>query len=175
MRPRKAPKPVTAERLEKAALAYLERFATSRDNLRRVLQRKIARARDTPEEAVPKLKAHIEALLDRFESSGLLNDAVYTEGRIAALRRRGTSARGINLKLRAKGVGKELLEEKLVDADGDDEAAAWALARRRRLGPYRSADKRADFRKKDLATFGRAGFSYDVAKRVVDGEEEPTS
>jgi regulatory protein len=175
MKPRRVPKPVTAERLEKSALAYLERFATSRDNLKRVLTRKLARARDMPEEALPKLKAHIEALLDRFEASGLLNDAVYTEGRIAALRRRGTSTRGINLKLRAKGVGKEVLEEKLAGADGDDEAAAWALARRRRLGPYRAAEKRAEFRKKDLATFGRAGFSYDVAKRVVDGEEEPLS
>ena len=173
MKFKKPPKPVTVQRLENSALFYLQRFATSRANLKRVLLRKLSRAEEMPPETATKLKAHIEIMLDRFEASGLLNDRVYAEGRITALRRRGASTRGIGLKLSAKGVAKDVLQEKLPrseETDSDNEAAAWVLARRRRLGPYRDAEARADHRQKDLAIFGRAGFSYDVAKRVVDGE-----
>jgi regulatory protein len=43
-----------------------------------------------------------------------------------------------------------------------------ALARRRRLGPYRLTEARKDHRLRDLATMARAGFAYDVARKVVD-------
>jgi regulatory protein len=46
-------------------------------------------------------------------------------------------------------------------------AAAHALARRKRLGPYRTGD-RAAFREKDLAAFARAGFGFAIARRIVD-------
>ena len=42
------------------------------------------------------------------------------------------------------------------------------MARRRRLGPYRPAEARKDQRLRDLATMARAGFAYDVARKVVD-------
>ena len=45
-----------------------------------------------------------------------------------------------------------------------------AFARRRRLGPFRTAG-RAEHRDKDLAALGRVGFSYQMAKRVVDAED----
>jgi regulatory protein len=54
------------------------------------------------------------------------------------------------------------------EVEGDmDLAAAKALARRRRLGPWR-ATGRAEHRDRDLAVLGRAGFPYAIARRVVD-------
>ena len=49
-------------------------------------------------------------------------------------------------------------------------AAAFKLARKRRLGPFREpdSDARAERREKDLATLARAGFSFDVAQQVID-------
>ena len=44
MKPRQPPKPPTQERLEKAALHYLERYAASSEGVRRVLMRKVERA-----------------------------------------------------------------------------------------------------------------------------------
>ena len=41
---RRVPRPATPERLEKAALAYLERFAASSESLRRVLRRRVRRS-----------------------------------------------------------------------------------------------------------------------------------
>ena len=67
------------------------------------------------------------------------------------------------------GALAELVEE----VDGDtDIAAARAYARRRRLGPWRLSEVRAEHRDKDLAALGRAGFAWEVARAVVDGEEE---
>jgi regulatory protein len=160
-------KPLTAERLEKSALAYLERFATSRENLRRVLRRKLVRAAEEDRAA---LSQRIDDLIEQFTAAGYLNDDAYAEGRVAALRRQGVSGRGIALKLRAKGVSRESIDEKLATEDGDDLSAAWAYARRRRLGPYRPETTRRDFRQKDMAAMGRAGFDYATARAVIDGE-----
>jgi len=43
-------------------------------------------------------------------------------------------------------------------------------ARRRRLGPYRMPEVRAERRDKDLAALARAGFDYDTARRVIEAE-----
>ncbi len=51
-----------------------------------------------------------------------------------------------------------------------DPAAALACARRRRLGPYRPPTERKPKREKDLASLARAGFAYDIARRVVEAE-----
>src|SRR5258707_11653043 len=48
--------------------------------------------------------------------------------------------------------------------------AATALARRRRLGPYRAKDRK-DHRTRDLATMARAGFDYDLAKKIIDAAD----
>ena len=53
------------------------------------------------------------------------------------------------------------------DVNPELEAAA-ALARRRRLGPYASEEKRRDARQKHLASLARNGFSFDIARRVID-------
>jgi regulatory protein len=46
-----------------------------------------------------------------------------------------------------------------------------ALARRRRLGPFRKAEARAEHRLRDLAAMARAGFAYALAEKVIDAEE----
>jgi regulatory protein len=173
--PRSGPKPATPERLAKAALAYLERYATSAENLRRVLMRRVdrsARAHGTDRAAGI---AEIEALVQRYRGAGLLDDARFAEGRVASLRRQGGSARKIRAALAAKGVAGAIVDRALAGhaeeagraGAADDLAAALAFARRRRLGPYRPPGARAALRERDLAALGRAGFGYEVARRVV--------
>jgi regulatory protein len=174
MAERKPPKPVSAQSLEAAALFYLERFATSSGNLRRVLLRRVRRSAEqhgTDAEAGTEL---VDALIRRFLSAGLLDDRAYAEAKSASLHRRGASARGIAAKLAAKGLERDLIGTVLDEADdgvaprpGGDLAAAAALARRRRLGPYRPAEAREANRLKDLGTFARAGFARSVAERVL--------
>ncbi len=177
-----SPPPITAERLEKAALGYLERFSATAASLRRVLTRRVDRsARDHGTDPVEGM-AWIEALLQRHLRSGLLDDTVYAEAKTSSLRRRGASARAIRDKLASKGVDQQTAAAALSRTDQDaghcddagsaDESAARALARRRRLGPFRPQATRTEQRNRDLATLGRAGFSYETARRVIDGDAE---
>ncbi len=173
-RRRRGPRKATPAYLRNAALHYLGRFASSSANLRRVLMGKVERSArfhgTDPEEGA----GAIDALIVRFEASGLLDDMTYATAQVAARRRRGDSGHAIRARLRAKGVAPETVEAALAAGDGErrgpELVAALALARRRRLGPYREPARRAERRERDLAALARAGFAYDVARRVVDAE-----
>src|SRR5437870_7376783 len=92
---------IGTELLEGWALGYLGRYASSAENLRRVLMRRVRRA--SPE-AVSQAKMLIEALVVRYRESGLLDDAAYAASRTESLHRRGDSMRSIRARLMAKGV-----------------------------------------------------------------------
>ncbi|MCC6471345.1 MAG: RecX family transcriptional regulator [Alphaproteobacteria bacterium] len=175
-RQRKVPKPATQERLERAALAYLERFASSAENLRRVLMRRVDRSARLHGTDRGEGAGWVDALVERYRRSGLLDDRVYAEAATRSLRRRGGSARMVKMKLKAKGVDADTVDaalEAASEGDADSELkAAQAYARRRRLGPHAPPATRKERRMRDLAALARAGFSYDTARRVVDGEEE---
>ncbi len=173
---RKVPRRLTRERLDKAALHYLERFASSEANLRRVLLRKVERAaRAHPDTDRAEAERWIADLVSRFLAAGLLDDRRYAEMRAETLHRRGDSPRRIRAKLAQKGVASAAVDaalDALQEEVGDVPlTAAIALARRRRLGPFRAAEDRAARREKDLAALARAGFDYDTARRVIEAED----
>lgn len=173
----RAPRKITAQSLDNAALHYLERFASSSGNLRRVLRRKVARAAAVHETDPAEGHALIETLIARYLAAGLLDDRAYAAQKAASLRRRGSSRRGIAARLAEKAVERTLIEE-VLDPEGaaetGDLAAACTLVRRRRLGPYRRATQRDAMRQRDLATLGRAGFSFEVARRVLSAPDPET-
>jgi regulatory protein len=179
-RPERRPPAIDESALERSALSYLERFAASSGQLRRVLLRRIKRAEmlgiDRAE--ADAARPHIETLIARLLASGILDDRRFAEAQAQSLRRRGNSGRGIRQRLAAKGLERGFVEEALgaIDTDGDTSelAAACVLARRRRLGPYRAAGTRRDFRQKDFAALARAGFSLDVARRVLAARDPET-
>ena len=168
---RPMPRAVTPAYLDRAALAYLARFASSAENLRRVLRRKLERrCRMRAEDPGPFL-ALVDEVVARAIRGGLVDDQRFAEGRVATLRRRGASARAIGAKLALKGVARETVAAALEGGEDDEIAAAHAFARRRRLGPYRTGDRTAS-REKDLAALARAGFGFAIARRVVDGDTD---
>ena len=173
----KPPRRISASYLENAALHYLERFATSAENLRRVLLRKVQRAApfhgDDPEVGA----ALVEELLVRYRQSGLLDDAVYAGAKSRSLHRRGTSSRAIRQTLSAKGIEAEVIETVVADLAeevGDDAelAAARNYVRRRRLGHWRQQEVQESFREKDMASLGRAGFSWAIARKALEEASE---
>jgi regulatory protein len=170
---RKPPRAITADYLDKAALFYLERYASSAENLARVLMRRVEKAARAGISDREEGRALVAALVERCRASGLLDDRTYAEGRAKTLLRQGRPRAAIRRRLAAKGVGADAIDAaigSLVEESVDpDLSAAIAFARRRRVGPYRLKD-RANFRDRDLAALGRAGFSYDLARKVVAAE-----
>jgi regulatory protein len=166
---RRPPRKVSSAYLERAAMSYLERYASSSENLRRVLRRKVEKRCRLRGEDAAEFHSLIDEVVAKSLRVGLVDDTRYAEARVATLRRRGGSSRAIERKLSAKGVDRTTIAVALQGEDGDETAAAFALARRRKLGPYR-AGERAPYREKDLAAMVRAGFSFGVARAVIDGE-----
>ena len=153
------------ELLERWALNYLGRYASSAENLRRVLTRRVRRR--SPDSA-PQASAQIDALVLRYRESGLLDDAAYAAGRVQSLQRRGQSVSAMRARLAAKGVAASDMADALSalrSAEVDpDLSAACVFARRRRLGPYRRA---AADHARELGAFARAGFNRRVAEAVL--------
>jgi regulatory protein len=174
---KKIPRPISQQSLRIAALRYIDRFATSRENLRAVLMRRVQKAayyHDTP--TIEDAKSWIDALLNKLEEASFINDARYAEGRAGALHRKGTSMRVIRMKLKEKGLSDQDIEQALVTLEEEsnspnlERSAAIALAKRRRLGPFRSPEKREAFKDKDMGALARAGFSYDLASAIISAE-----
>ena len=186
-KPPKPPKPITEDGLRRAALHYLERYASSAENLRRVLRRKVRRSclhHGTPPEAH---EPDIEAVVAACLRVGHVEDMRYAEMKAETLRRRGLSRRMILAKLAEKGVASETAlaaldgvdaeasaraEEDGVTLDDADEAAARAFARRRRLGPYRRGERDETRRDRDMAALARGGFSFEIARAIIDSPPE---
>lgn len=177
-RKRRPTPPLTVNWLCAEAVSYLQRWTASEARVERVLWRRIKRAQSfhggTPEEAKPL----IGEVMARLRQMGMVDDDRFARLWVDSLRRRGTSKRMIYHKLREKGVSAErvtcALEAYESDEEGDPERlSATAYAKRRRLGPFRQPfdDCRERWRK-DLASMARAGFSYDVARSVLEAEEK---
>lgn len=174
MKRRRPPKPVSEESLHKSALHYLERYASSAENLRRVLMRRVERAVRAGLGERADGAALVAKAVERCRRSGLINDGVYAEGRAQSLHRQGKALGVIKRSLAVKGVGADAIEGAIASVTRDepeaDLVAALALARRRRLGPFRAA-ARPENRQRDMATLGRAGFSYEIARKIVDAAD----
>jgi len=181
----------TVRSLENIALFYLSRYAASEASLRRVLENRIRRAAyRNPEFAgdeakQDQLRSAIKAIIERHTKTGILNDVAYAEMKTNSLRRAGRSARAIKQRLGRSGIASRIVDDTLTHArdneSGDDAEikAALILARRRKLGPYRTGDADRERKQKELATLARAGFSIDVARKVLnlsidDLEGDPT-
>ena len=154
--------------LERWALAYLSRYASTAENLRRVLQRRVHRRFGEDAEAMRLAAPLINKIIERYCHSGLIDDTAYAVRRAEALHHRGESLAKIRAQLVAKGVTGAIATDALAalrEAAADpDLVAACAFARRRRLGPYRSGNIAPE---RELAAFARAGFSRRIAEIVL--------
>ena len=172
---KKPPKKITKTYLHNSGLYYLERFAARKNHFRTVMGRKVRRScnyhKDQDYEECLKL---VDELADQFESSGLLDDTAYLRGMITSLRRRGLSRKAIIAKLLAKGLSSGQITAALQTHDEEEYPggmnvellAAIKQARKKRLGPFDILQKHEH--EKSLATMARAGFSYDIASKVLE-------
>ena len=167
-RPARAPRRITPDYLQRAAMHYLERYSAPAAQLRRVLARKIALSCRHHGEDPATHAAALDDVVSRCIGSGLVDDQRFAEARAATLRRRGRSARAVAATLTVKGVGRELAARASSVGDEEELTAARKAARRKRLGPWSRGDRAAS-RQKDLAAMARAGFSITIARAVIDG------
>ena len=168
------PKKLSEKNLKTIALGYLERYSVSTGSLRNFLIRRVKTSGKICGTSLEKEKGWIEALIVEFEKLGYLNDHRYAENRARSLLSKGKSIREVTIWLRGKNVSRndidaalEIVKEEICDLEL---YAGLELARRRKIGPYNSRNVEKKQRDKALAIFARAGFSYAVARRIVDSK-----
>jgi regulatory protein len=159
--------PLDRAGLERLALHYLGRYATTRARLATYLNRKLDE-RGWGEDG-PRPVAEIVA---RMTALSYVDDRAFADMRSASLARRGYGQRRQADALRAAGVDeadRTAVFDARMETDGDGaHAAALAFARRRRIGPFAATPGDPDTRRKALAAMMRAGHGYDIARRFVD-------
>ncbi|MEX1147861.1 MAG: RecX family transcriptional regulator [Sphingomonadales bacterium] len=183
-RPQKRRRRITSARLRNWALGYLGRFAATEAHLVVVLDRKIKRYLDETADATEQERWRTEARAVACDMvrMGVVDDRLYAEGRARSLHRRGRSGALIVRELTARGVAQDLAGQVVADLAADeggnrtalDLKAAAALARRRRIGPYRSAEAVPDdrVRRRELGILARAGFGFVLARTVIEAVDE---
>jgi regulatory protein len=169
--------PPDAAALQDAALAYLARYAATEAGLRRVLERRVdrwARAaavvadRETLAAQVEQAKRVARDVAARLAAAGAVNDAMFAETRARSLARSGRSRQAVTAHLIAKGVDAAAARAASPTDEDNELAAALVLARRKRIGPFRSGgspDQAA--RRRELAILARAGFPQPLARKAL--------
>ncbi|MGK6355924.1 regulatory protein RecX [Sphingomonas sp. DT-207] len=154
--------PLEAADLERLALRYVERYATTRGRLATYLASKI-RERGWSGESAPDLTA----LAERMAELGYVDDRGFADAKANAMARRGLGARRVAEALRHAGVESADAAALAPDIEARAATSALAFARRKRIGPFGAEVPDKAQREKQLAAMLRAGHSFDLARRIV--------
>ena len=98
--------PVDRAWLERVARDYLERYATTEANLRRVLRRRIRKEGGD----IAALDAIADDVVARLVAIGAVDDGAFVAARVRTLLRRGKAPPAIRQALLAKGARREQID-----------------------------------------------------------------
>ena len=152
------------KKLLKYAIDYLSKYDSSKNNLENVLKRKILRLNIKNYEK-GKLINKIESIIIKLEKNKFIDDDRYSSTKILSLSNSGRSKNFIFNYLIKKGVNKTQIQNNLNLMQQDNEdwefASAKIFVKKKKL-----LEKNESYEKK-LAKMARAGFSYDICKKVL--------
>ena len=160
--------------LKDMAYSYIEKYSPSKQQLKVYLMKKVLIKFKTT-----KSKKEISELIDNvlvsLEQNKFLNDELYSDSKARMFLRRGYSLNKINKSLRSKGIEEKYVRQSIEKIKEDeiepDFVSALKLCKRRKIGPLRPNNNRELFYKKDMGILARAGFSYDMSKRILELEQ----
>jgi regulatory protein len=148
--------------LERLALRYAGRYATSRARLRDYLRRKIFERGWAGEDDPP-----IDATVSRFADLGYVDDRALAESRGRALAARGYGARRLGQALGALGIAEEDAEGARLQARESAWQIALRFAERRRLGPFASRQADESVRRRAFGAMIRAGHAPNHIRKIL--------
>lgn len=157
----RAAPPLDAAGLERLALRYVERFATTRGRLTAYLTRKIRERGWSGAEADP------TALAEKLADLGYIDDRAFGEARAAAMGRRGLGKRRVSGALHQAGIQEDDHAAILPAVEDRALETALAFARRRRIGPYAAVRAGRPEREKHIAAMIRGGHDFTLARRIA--------
>ena len=174
IRNKKKPLKVTVEEMRNFSLAYVEKYAPSKQQLRTYLLKKYLKT------TIPNVKKRditdlIDIILSDLEKNKFINDKFYSDSKAKSMIQRGSSINKIRTYLIGKGINNEFIKDtvnKIQDENSDqDFFSAIKICKKKRIGPARTEDNRPLFYKKDISLLARNGFDFETSKKVMDIEK----
>ena len=171
IRNRKKTLQLTVEEMRNFALAYAEKYAPSKQQLKTYLLKKYLKV------SVPNIKKQdvtnlIDIVLSDLEKNKFINDQFYSDNKAKSMIQRGSSINKIRNYLIGKGINNEFIKDtvnKIQDENSDqDFFSAIKICKKKRIGPARIEDNRTLFYKKDISLLARNGFDFETSKKVMN-------
>ncbi len=152
------------KKLLKYAVDYLSKYDSSKKNLTYVLKKKILRLQITNLEKA-KLIDTIDNIIFKLEKNNFIDDNKFSMSKIISLSKTGKSEIYIKNYLIKKGINKFDIQNNLKIFQGNNNNwelnSAKLFAKKKRL-----LESNENYEKK-LAKMARAGFSYEVCKKIL--------
>ena len=165
----------TIDEIRNYAYSYLEKYSSSKQQLRTYLFKKLIKASQkisSKKEVFNLIDTVISSLIDQK----LLSDKYYADVKSKAFLRKGYSLNKIRYNLIKKGIDQKYIKasiSKIKENESDpDFFSAIKLCKRRRIGPSREEDNRSLFYKKDISILARSGFDYELSKKILEIPKE---
>ena len=173
---KKIPKKITLDTLEKSAIKYLEKYSVSEYQLIKVLRRKIIKT-----SFVYKIKPEkdfnlIKLVIKKFKEIGLIDDKVFSENKVLTYINKGYSKKKIIFNLKSKGVSDENIRKGIDNLEKSfvnfELVSALIYAKKKKIIIFQKKEKDSYEDKKKLLQLSQAGFSYDIAKKIINLNSE---
>ncbi len=151
--------------LLKYAIDYLSKYDSSKKNLFNVLKRKIFRLNISGLEK-SKLINMLENIILKLEKNNLIDDKRYSFSKISSLSRIGKSKNFIFNYLIKKGLDRFEIKKnfRIFEANNID----WELNSAKLFAKKKKLIESEESYEKRLAKMARAGFSYEICKKILD-------
>ena len=152
------------KKLLKYAIDYLSKYDSSKRNLINVLKRKIFRLKITNFEK-SKLINLIDSVIINLEKNKFVDDDRYSSIKILSLSKLGKSKNFISNYLIKKGIEKTQIQKNLnlMENNNND----WELDSAKIFVKKKRLLEKNEIYEKKLAKMARAGFSYDICKKIL--------
>lgn len=160
-RERRPPPPLDAAAMERLALRYVERFATTRGRLVDYLRRKIR------ERGWEGAAGDPVALADKLADLGYIDDRAFGEARASAMARRGLGQRRVAGALRQAGIDEDDAQALAPAIEDRAMAAALTFARKKRIGPFATEPADRVLREKQIGAMIRGGHDFSLSRRIA--------
>ena len=153
------------KKLLKFAVDYLSKYDSSKNNLANVIKRKIFRLNISRKEKGLLINT-LDKIIKKLEANNLVNDNRYTASKIYSLSQSGKSKNYINNYLIKKGISNILIQESLKDFKENN--IDWELHSAKLFANKKKLLTSDLNYEKKLSKMARAGFSYEICKKILD-------
>ena len=172
---KKIPKKITLDNLEKSAIKYLEKYSVSEYQLTSNLKRKIIKTSYFYKIKPDQDFQFIEIILKKFKKIGLIDDKKFSENKVLTYLEKGYSKKKIIFNLKSKGLSDKNIQDGIQHLEktyvNSELLSALIYAKKKKFFIF---DKKTSFEedKKKLLQMSNAGFSYDMAKKIINIKSE---